>query len=140
MSESHGVQKSGLIQLPKIEDPRGKLSFVQNGPVLPFEIQRVYFTYDIPRGTERGGHAHINQEALIVPLSGSFEVCINEGGLWRTFLLGSPTEALYVAPMVWRELRGFSSGSICLVLSSGTYDEEDYIRDFPTFSQGLLQP
>lgn len=121
-----------LIELPKIEDPRGNLSVIEKN-IIPFVIKRVYYLYDVPSGAERGGHAHKEQEMFITALSGSFDVVLDDGKTKKVFTLSRPNQGLYVAKRTWRELRNFSSGAVCLVVSSGEFDEEDYIRNFDVF-------
>lgn len=128
--------KNTIITLPKIEDPRGNLSVLEKN-ILPFTIQRVYFLYDVPSGAERGGHAHIEQEECIIAVSGSFDVILNDGATETVFSLNKPNEGLYVSKNTWRELRNFSSGSVCLVVSSGVFDEKDYIRKYEDFVEYL---
>lgn len=124
--------KSQTIELPKIEDPRGNLSVLERD-IVPFAIKRVYFLYDVPSGAERGGHAHKEQEECIIAVSGSFDVVLKNGLEERVFTLNKPNEGLYVAKNTWRELRNFSSGAVCLVVSSGEFDESDYIRNYSEF-------
>lgn len=121
-----------LIKLPKIEDPRGNLSVIEND-VVPFEIKRVYYLYDVPSGAERGGHAHKEQLEFLIALSGSFDVLLNNGKDVTRITLNRPNIGLLIPINVWRELHNFSSGSVCLVLASATFDEDDYIRDFDEF-------
>lgn len=121
-----------ILNLPKIEDPRGNLSVIE-GDTIPFKIKRVYYLYDVPSGTKRGGHAHKEQEVLIVALSGSFDVILDDGKERKVYSLNRPNQGLYIATKIWRELENFSSGSVCLVISSGEYDEDDYIRDYDDF-------
>lgn len=128
--------KSHFITLHKIEDPRGNLSVVEKH-VLPFELKRVYYLYDVPSGAERGGHAHIVQEEFILPVAGSFEVVLHDGTTEKVFAMNKPHVGLYVARNTWRELRNFSSGAVCLVVSSGVFDEADYIRDYQEFLHHL---
>ena len=120
---------SKIITLPKIEDPRGNLSVLQ-GDTIPFKINRVYYLYDVPSGAERGGHAHKKQQEFIIAVSGIFEVVLHDGASEKVYHLFKPNEGLYVPINTWRELRNFSSGSVCLVVSSDEFDENDYIRDF----------
>ncbi|KAA5535297.1 sugar 3,4-ketoisomerase [Paenimyroides baculatum] len=127
---------SKIITLPKIEDPRGNLSVIQ-GNTIPFKINRVYFLYDVPSGAERGGHAHKNQQEFIIAVSGSFEVVLHNLTEEKVYHLFKPNEGLYVPINTWRELRNFSSGSVCLVVSSDEFDESDYIRDFNDFKNYL---
>lgn len=122
-----------LIDLPKISDPRGNLTFVQEGEHLPFGLKRIYYLYDVPAGAERGGHGHRELRQLIIPISGSFDVTLNDGQESAVFSMNRPFRGLYVAPMMWREISNFSSGSVCLVLASERYDESDYFRDFRDF-------
>lgn len=126
-----------VVELPKIQDPRGNLSFVQSWDQIPFGISRVYFLYDVPGGSERGGHAHKTLHQLIVPVSGSFEVVLQDGTSKKVFNLNAPFRGLYVAPMVWHDLINFSSGAVCLVFASEKFDEADYIRDFSEFSRAV---
>ena len=120
------------IQIPKIEDPRGNLSVIEK-EVVPFDIKRVYYLYDVPAGAERGGHAHIQQRECIIALSGSFDVILNDGKTEKTVTLNKPFEGLLINEGIWRELKNFSSGSVCLVLASDVFEEKDYIRDFQAF-------
>ncbi|CAM3950383.1 MULTISPECIES: sugar 3,4-ketoisomerase [Flavobacterium] len=120
------------IQIPKIEDRRGNLSVIEKN-IIPFEIKRVYYLYDVPCGAERGGHAHKEHQEFLVALSGSFEVVLNDGINSRVIVLSRPYEGLLIGNGIWRELKNFSSGSVCLVIASEVFDEEDYIRDFNDF-------
>lgn len=121
-----------LISLPKIEERRGNLSVIENDTI-PFEIKRVYYLYDVPSGSERGGHAHKNLQQFLVALSGSFDVVLNDGKESKIITLNKPFEGLLINPGIWRELQNFSSGSVCLVVASEVYIEDDYIRDFDEF-------
>lgn len=123
-----------LISIPKIEDNRGNLSVIEND-VVPFEMKRVYYLYDVPSGAERGGHSHKEQKEFLIALSGSFDVILNDGFEKQTITLNKPFEGLLINPGIWRELNNFSSGSVCLVLASAVFDEEDYIREFGEFQQ-----
>jgi hypothetical protein len=122
-----------LIDLPKISDPRGNLSFIEGGKHIPFDIQRVYYLYDVPGGSDRGAHAHKNLHQFIVAMSGSFDVVLNDGTEMKRFQLNRSYYGLYVSPMMWRDLDNFSSGAVCMVLASSHYDEADYIRDYSNF-------
>jgi dTDP-4-dehydrorhamnose 3,5-epimerase-like enzyme len=124
--------KSKILTLPKIKDPRGNLSVIEKN-IIPFPIKRAYYLYDVPSGEERGGHAHKAQEELIIAVSGSFDVVLNDGETQTIFSLNMPNKGLYVTTKTWRELKNFSSGAVCLVVSSGEYEEEDYIRDYKEF-------
>lgn len=123
---------SKLIKIPKIEDTRGNLSVIEND-LIPFEIKRVYYLYDVPAGAERGGHSHIQQKEFLVALSGSFDVILNDGQSDKVITLNKPYEGLLINEGIWRELKNFSSGSVCLVLASEVFEEADYIRDFQEF-------
>jgi len=127
------VNRCVVLELPKIEDPRGSLSFIESGCHVPFEIKRVYYLYDVPGGAERGGHAHKALHQLIIAMSGSFDVSLDDGQEKRQFHLNRSYYGLYVCPMIWRELDNFSSGSVCMVLASNYYDEGDYYRDYSQF-------
>lgn len=122
-----------LINLPKISDPRGNLSFIEGGQHIPFEINRVYYLYDVPGGSDRGSHAHKKLHQFIVAMSGSFDVVLDDGLKKRRFHLNRSYYGLYVCPMMWRDLDNFSSGAVCMVLASAHYDESDYIRDYSQF-------
>ena len=122
-----------LINLPKITDPRGNLSFIEGGQHIPFDIKRVYYLYDVPGGSDRGSHAHKNLHQFIVAMSGSFDVGLDDGKEKKRFHLNRSYNGLYLSPMIWRDLDNFSSGAVCLVLASAHYDEKDYVRDYSEF-------
>ena len=126
-----------IIDLPKKRDPRGNLTFIEGGQQIPFEIQRVYYLYDVPGGSERGGHAHKALHQLIIAMSGSFDVVLDDGREKKRFHLNRSYYGLYVCPMMWRELDNFSSGSVCMVLASNMYDEDDYYRDYVEYLAAL---
>lgn len=121
-----------LVIIPVVEDVRGNLGFIQKD-VLPFEFKRVYYLFDVPSNAFRGGHSHILQEEVLIALSGSFEVVLNDGFEKKSFVLNKPNIGLYIPNGIWRELENFSSGAVCLVLASDEFIEEDYIRDFDAF-------
>jgi hypothetical protein len=127
------IKDCKIIELPKISDPRGNLTFIEGGEHIPFDIQRVYYLYDVPGGSERGGHAHKNLHQLIIAMSGSFDVVLDDGYEKKRFHLNRSYYGLYVDTMVWRELDNFSSGSVSMVLASNKYTEDDYIRDYQEF-------
>jgi len=129
-----------ILELPKIHEPRGNLTFVEGGRHVPFEIARVYYLYDVPGGAERGGHAHKDLHQLIIAMSGSFDVVLNDGLDERRIHLNRSYQGLYVCPMIWRELDNFSSGSVCMVLASNHYDEADYYRDHGDYMRALGLP
>ncbi len=122
-----------VIDLPKINDPRGNLTFIEGERHVPFEIRRVYYLYDVPGGAERGGHAHKDLHQLIIAMSGSFDVVLDDGRQKMRFHLNRSYNGLYVCPMIWRALDNFSSGSVSMVLASNLYDPADYYRDFDEF-------
>lgn len=126
------MTKIKVIDIPKIKDYRGNLAVVEKDTI-PFKIERVYYLYDVPSDAYRGGHAHIEQEELLVALSGSFEVKLHDGNQTHRIMLNKPDKGLIIPKMTWRELENFSSGSVCLVLASGVYTEDDYIRDYDKF-------
>ena len=127
------LENCKLMQLPVLEDKRGSLSFVETGQHLDFDIKRNYFLYNIPGGEDRGMHAHKKLQQLLLCLSGSFEVTLDDGIDRKVFYLNKPNVALYIGPMVWRELKNFSSGAVCSVLASHIYDSDDYIHDYRKF-------
>ncbi|GAA3639323.1 sugar 3,4-ketoisomerase [Flavivirga jejuensis] len=121
-----------IVEIPKIEDHRGNLAIIEK-EVIPFQVQRVYYLYDIPSGSSRGGHAHKELRQFLIALSGSFDVILKDGEVERRITLNNPSKGLLITPGNWRELENFSSGAVCLVLASNVYCEEDYIRDFEVF-------
>jgi hypothetical protein len=127
------IDNCKIVELPKIADPRGNLTFIEGGDHIPFDIQRVYYLYDVPGGAERGGHAHKGLHQLIVAMSGSFDVVLDDGKNKKRVHLARSYYGLYVCPMIWRELDNFSSGSVCMVLASNKYDEADYYRNYNDF-------
>lgn len=134
MKETNSKNNSNLINIPKIIDSegRGNLSVIEK-EVVPFNIKRVYYLYDVPSGATRGGHAHKEQAAFLIAISGSFDVILDNGFERERITLNRPNKGLLIPTMVWRELDNFSSGAICLVLASDVFKEEDYIRDYNKF-------
>ncbi len=129
------TKKWEIIELPKIADPRGNLTVSEQMKNIPFDITRVYWTYDIPAGESRGGHAHRTCEEFIVAVSGSFDVTLDNGKEKKVFHLNHPYQGLYVGTGVWRTLDDFSSSAVCLVLASELFDEEEYIYDYNEFKE-----
>jgi hypothetical protein len=127
------LDRCGIIDLPRFSDARGSLTFVEGRNHIPFDIKRIYYLYDVPGGSERGAHAHKDLHQLIVAMSGSFDVVLDDGTHVKRFNLERSYYGLYVCPMIWRVLENFSSGSVCLVLASNLYDENDYYRDYGEF-------
>jgi dTDP-4-dehydrorhamnose 3,5-epimerase-like enzyme len=126
-------EKCRIVNFPKITDARGNLSFVEEHRQVPFEIKRVYYLYDVPSGATRGGHAHKALEQVVIALSGSFDVVLDDGYSRRKFFLNRPHYGLYIPPGIWRELENFSSNSVALSLVSQVYTESDYVRDYGIF-------
>ncbi len=126
-------QVGQLVDLPKIVDPRGNLTVAEQMKEVPFAISRVYWTYDIPGGAHRGGHAHKHCRELIIAVSGSFFVTLDDGNVKQDFMLNLPNKALFVDRGIWRSLSDFSSGAVCLVLAEDPFDEDDYIYDYGVF-------
>jgi len=129
------IDQCKIIDLPKISDPRGNLTFVEAGNHIPFDIQRVYYLYDVPGGAERGGHAHKELHQLIIAMAGSFDVVLDDGINKKRFHMNRSYYGLYVPKMIWRELDNFSSGSVCMVLASNKYEEDDYYRDYSEYKK-----
>ena len=126
-----------LINIPKVHDERGFLAVIEK-EVIPFAIKRVYYLYDVPTESSRGGHAHKEQQSVIIALSGSFEVVVDDGKSKKRIMLNKPNQGLFIPTQIWREIDNFSSGAVCLVLASTEYDEAEYIRDYELFRNQLL--
>ena len=124
-----------ILDLPILHDKRGNLTAVESGRGIPFEFDRVYYLYDVPGGSARGGHAHKKLHQLIIAMSGSFDIILDDGRECKSFHLNRSYHGLYICPMIWREINNFSSGSVCMVLASDFYDEMDYIRNKTSFDQ-----
>jgi len=122
-----------VVEFPIVHDPRGNLTFIEGGEHVDFDIKRVYYLYDVPGGAERGGHAHKDLHQLLIAMSGSFDVTLDDGTSRQRFHLNRSYYGLYIPKMIWREIDNFSSGSICMVLASERYDEADYYRDWREF-------
>lgn len=132
--KNRSIDDVEIISIPKIidEEGRGKLSVIEKS-IVPFEIKRVYYLYDVPSDAFRGGHAHKNLIQFMIALSGSFEVKIDDGSNNKKFMLNKPNQGLLIPSGIWREMDNFSAGSVCLVLASEFFDESDYFRDYNTF-------
>ena len=126
------INDVSIIEIPRVHDERGLLAVIEK-EVIPFDIKRVYYLYDIPSDAYRGGHAHKKLRQFLVPLSGSFDVILKDGNDTKIVTLNKPNKGLLIVPGIWRELENFSSGAVCLVLASEVYDEADYIRDYKDF-------
>lgn len=131
------IDKCQILEMPRINDPRGNLTFIEADRHIPFKIQRVYYLYDVPGGAERGGHAHKNLHQLIIAMSGSFDIHLDDGSEKKSIHLNRSYNGLYVCPMVWREMDNFSSGAVCMVLASDYYEESDYFRDYHNFLSAI---
>ncbi len=127
------LSKCAIVELPKIYDIRGSLTFAEGNPQLPFDIRRIYYLYDVPGGAVRAGHAHLELQQCLIAVAGSFDVTLDDAFERRRFTLNRPSQALLIPPMLWRDLGNFSSGSVCLALASEYYDEADYVRDYDQF-------
>jgi len=127
------IDKCKIINLPKISDPRGNLTFIEAKRHFPCEIRRIYYLYDVPGGSVRGGHAHKELHQLIIAISGSFDIHLDDGYSKKTVHMNRSYYGLYICPMIWREIDNFSSGAVCMALASNFYDESDYYRDYDQF-------
>ncbi|WP_299118674.1 FdtA/QdtA family cupin domain-containing protein [uncultured Winogradskyella sp.] len=127
------IENVKIIEIPKVHDERGILAVIEK-ETIPFDIKRVYYLYDVPSDSFRGGHAHKEQQSIIIALSGSFEVIVDDGKTKKRIMLNKPNQGLYIPTHIWREIDNFSSGSVCLVLASTEYSEDEYIRDYEEFS------
>jgi hypothetical protein len=129
------LKQCKILDLPKVTDYRGNLTFIEENRHVPFDIKRVYYLYDVPGGESRGGHAHKILRQFIIALSGTFDVILDDGRERQTFSMNRAYNGLYIVPGIWRELDNFSTGSVCLVLASEFYDPEDYIYQYEDFIQ-----
>lgn len=134
------VDDCRLVELPVVHNPQGNLTFIEGEKHVPFDIARVYYLYDVPGGATRGGHAHRELQQLLVAMSGSLEIVVDDGAKKRGIRLNRSYIGLYMPSMIWRELVDFSSGSVCMVLASAPYEESDYIRDYDEFRQAAAAP
>jgi len=127
------IKDCRIIRLPAFSDGRGSLSFVESCNHIPFDIRRVYYLYNIPDDVRRGAHGHRELQQLMIAVSGSFDITVDDGFSKQTIVLNSPSEALYIPPMIWRDLENFSTDAVCLVLASELYSECDYFRKYEDF-------
>jgi hypothetical protein len=133
MDNKPSISQCFTVELPKINDPRGNLTFIENGKHIDFDIKRVFYLYDVPGGAERAGHALKTCKQFLIAMSGSFDILLDDGHMKRRFHLNRSYIGIYIAPMIWRELDNFSSGSVCMVLASTFYEPSDYYRDYGEF-------
>ena len=133
MDNKASIHQCFTVELPKISDPRGNLTFIESGNHIDFDIKRVFYLYDVPGGAERAGHALKTCKQFLIAMSGSFDVVLDDGYERKRFHLNRSYSGIYIAPMVWRELDNFSSGSVCMALASSFYDASDYYRDYEEF-------
>lgn len=131
------LQHCKIIDLPIVEDRRGNLTFIEGGKHVPFDIRRVYYLYDVPGGSHRGGHAHKELHQLLIAMSGSFDILLDDGRTKFKYHLNRSYYGLYIPPMIWREIDNFSSGSVCMVLASEHFSEDDYCRDYDCFVRAV---
>lgn len=131
------IKDCKLLELPKITDPRGNLTFIEENKHIPYDIKRVFFLYDVPGGENRAGHALKKCNQLLIAASGSFDVTLDDGNEKQTFHLNRSYYGLHIPPLVWREIDNFSSGSVCMVLASEFYNEADYYREYDEFMQAI---
>lgn len=129
------MEQCKLMDLPVINDPRGNLTFIEGNRHIPFEIKRVYYLYDVPGGASRAGHGHKKLHQLVIAMSGSFDIVIDDGFQKKRFHLNRSYQGLYLCPMMWRDIDNFSGGSVCMVLASDFYDEADYFREYADFAR-----
>lgn len=126
-----------IVELPRITDPRGNLTFIEGGRHVGFDIRRVYYLYDVPGGATRAGHGHRKLHQLMIAMSGSFDVTLDDGRGKRKYHLNRSHYGLYICPMIWRDIDNFSSGSVCMVLASDFFDESDYYREYADFLEAV---
>lgn len=133
MKTNFTIDDCTIVDLPIAHHLSGKITVLENGFNIPFDIKRVYYLYDIPMNSERGGHSHYDLQQYVIAASGSFSFILNDGKNKKEVFLNHPNKALHIMPGIWREMKGFSSGSVCLVLASMIFSEKDYIRDYKSF-------
>lgn len=133
------LQNCKIVELPKITDHRGNLTFIESGRHIPFDIKRTYYLYDVPGGAARAAHGHRNLHQLMISMSGSFDVTLDDGHDKKVFHLNRSYYGLYIPPMMWRDLDNFSSGAVCMVLASDFYDESDYFREYTDFLNAVKE-
>lgn len=133
------IEDCRLIEFPKISDTRGNLSFVEGAHHIPFDIKRIFYMYDIPRDSDRGGHAHQRLEQVIIPLVGGFKITLDDGHNKKEYHLNNPHIGLYVPTHIWNTLEDFAAGTVCLVLASDVYKESDYYRNYADFQQAIFK-
>lgn len=133
MATPNTIYHCSIMHLPKVHNPAGNITAIENQITAPFDIERVYYLYDVPGGADRGGHAHKDLQQFIIAVSGAFDVMLDDGINKKVVHLDRPFIGLHIVPGIWRELLNFSSGAICLVLASHVYDEKDYIREYEEF-------
>jgi dTDP-4-dehydrorhamnose 3,5-epimerase-like enzyme len=133
----HKLDECRLIDLPRVHDPRGNLTFIEAGKHIPFEIKRIYYLYDVPGGAMRAGHGHKSLHQFLIAMSGSFDVTVDDGYHKIKFHLNRSYYGLYIPPMIWREIDNFSSGSVCLAMASEFFDEADYYRHYSDFLKAV---
>jgi dTDP-4-dehydrorhamnose 3,5-epimerase-like enzyme len=129
----HSLEDCKIVNLPKIHNEAGNITALEKNKNIPFEIKRIYYLYDVPMGAERGGHGHYDLQQYIIAASGAFTFVLDDGVNKKEFFLNDPSKALHIQPGIWREIKNFSSGSICLVLASDIYSEDDYLRNYDEF-------
>jgi hypothetical protein len=135
---TYSVDSCRFIDLPQFSDPRGNLSFTENGGTLPFDVKRFYFLYDVPFGVERAGHAHRNLHQVFFAFAGCYQLHLDDGVKKRTVLINQPNKPFYVCPHIWRVVDSFTSGAVCAVLASAQYSESDYLRNYDDFQEFVL--
>ena len=138
-NERKAVGFCKTIEVPTVRDARGDLSFIEGGSDVPFEIKRVYYLYNVPTGSERGGHAHRKLEQVIFAISGSCRVTVNDGRSQSDFLLNNPRQGLHIGQLIWRTIDSFSQGCVCMVIASQPYDEDDYYRSYEDFLKEVTE-